>query len=417
MSSSDSPLVDRIVRALRTAASPRSSADLAREFLGTGPLDERQAALILDPVLAQHPGLAKTAHGWTACQKRAAHTEAGPRLGDGFLAVFAPARAEIAAARRGGPPGAAPAYTVCAAGEPAPRRFEALSGETAARPVVDLANVARRLRGYRGPADPVRIAEGLHCPHLESDDPAAMAGVVVSAWERLVDQLALDGVFTEADLSRLLDDRLEAADFEGKEFGPGELAGLPDEPGVYAFLDGRGSVLYVGQSSTLGARVRSYFVGPPRDEKDRAIRRGAVSLLTSVARSAPDALIAEARWIRERRPRLNSKEAVRLDAAADGVVVAPRVPRGRVAFTVSGGALRERVALLPGPRRAPRAADRAIAALNRSGDASASRRLAATLVDRWRRAHPEAPHLRPAIDGPPERLRALLVDLARDETG
>ncbi|MDH3284315.1 MAG: nucleotide excision repair endonuclease, partial [Acidobacteriota bacterium] len=322
--------------ALRKAAAPRSSADLAREFLGTGPLDERQAELVLGPVLAQHPRLVRTAHGWTVREQRSGRAEAGPRLGDGFLAVFAPARTEIAVVQRGGPPGGAPAYTVCAAGESEARRFELLTGECVAAPIVDLTEVARRLHGYRGPPDPVRIAERLACPHVESDDPEAVTGVIASAWERLADQLRLDGVETPTDLFRLLDDRLEAADFQGKEFGPGELRDLPEGPGVYAFVEGRGAQLYVGQSSTLGARVRSYFVGPPRDEKDREIRRGAVTLETRATDSAPDALIDEARWIRERRPRLNTKEAVSLDAVPDGIVIAPRLPRGSIAFTIAG---------------------------------------------------------------------------------
>jgi excinuclease ABC subunit C len=39
-------------------------------------------------------------------------------------------------------------------------------------------------------------------------------------------------------------------------------AGLPDAPGVYLMLDGRGRVLYVGRSVSLRARVRSYWSSP-----------------------------------------------------------------------------------------------------------------------------------------------------------
>src|SRR5205823_8743971 len=35
--------------------------------------------------------------------------------------------------------------------------------------------------------------------------------------------------------------------------------GLPDVPGIYVFRDGRDRALYVGTSSAIATRVRSYF--------------------------------------------------------------------------------------------------------------------------------------------------------------
>ena len=38
--------------------------------------------------------------------------------------------------------------------------------------------------------------------------------------------------------------------------------GLPDQPGVYLFRDGRGRVIYVGKAKSIRKRVASHFSNP-----------------------------------------------------------------------------------------------------------------------------------------------------------
>ena len=39
------------------------------------------------------------------------------------------------------------------------------------------------------------------------------------------------------------------------------ISGLPDNPGIYQFLDEKGTILYVGKARNLKKRVASYFSG------------------------------------------------------------------------------------------------------------------------------------------------------------
>lgn len=85
-----------------------------------------------------------------------------------------------------------------------------------------------------------------------------------------------------------------------------ELAALPAGPGVYCFYERRGELLYIGQSATLRARVRSYFQPSAQHSRRRgrmvrAVRRiGAMPTECDLA-----ARILESRLIRQRRPRYN----------------------------------------------------------------------------------------------------------------
>ncbi|MDQ7006729.1 MAG: excinuclease ABC subunit UvrC [Acidobacteriota bacterium] len=85
-----------------------------------------------------------------------------------------------------------------------------------------------------------------------------------------------------------------------------KLARLPDSPGCYRFLDGKGRVLYVGKAKSLRARVRSYFQPsaqhPPRTLALVAEIRDLDLILTS---SEVEALILENNLIKEHRPRYN----------------------------------------------------------------------------------------------------------------
>lgn len=416
-------LIERIVAGLRRRPGPRSSADIAQEFLGTGLLDEAVADRLLGPALAADLRLCRVANGWAlvdALPERSSAVGATP-LAAPFVAVCSPAGTGVAAAHAvtADRPGEEPQYAVALGGTSEVRRGALLTGRSLPGRAVSLLDVARRRYGYSGPPDPVRVAEALALPHLEEEASAgAFARLVAMLWERWRSELSLEDVDTLETLDAMLEAKLEAADFSDKGFGPGEISVLPEGPGVYAFEDAAGGTLYVGQSSSLRVRVASYFSGPPRDEKDRALRREAVHLRTEWTDTPPDALILESRWIRRLAPRLNRRRQVGSGARAnlpDGVLVVPASERKgapiAVLFALAGGALRARVPLRHGARRAAKAALRAAEAVYfRWPDEDATQGADAALVTTWHRIRPDLPHLAAERFGDAERLARALLD-------
>lgn len=91
MRPSSPALLDQIVKRLQTGQSPRSSADLAKEFLGVGLLDETQADRLLVPILGADPRFVRTDLGWEAADRISSIPETGLALDRPFIAVFAPA--------------------------------------------------------------------------------------------------------------------------------------------------------------------------------------------------------------------------------------------------------------------------------------------------------------------------------------
>lgn len=414
-------LIERIVARLRKHPAPRSSADLAREFLHMGLLDEALADRLLEPALAADPRLRRVATGWTVADGRSGASAAPgtPSLDAPFVAVCSPAGAAVAAVHA--PPGITrgerPRYAVALGGTTEVRRAAAQTGRSLPERAISLLEIARRLHGYRGPADPLRVAEALSLPHIEEEaSAAAHARLVAALWERWRTELMLEEVDTLETLEAMLEAKLEAADFAGKSFAPEDVVALPEGPGVYAFEDGSGRTLYVGQSSSLRARVASYFSGQPRDDKDRAIRRDALHLRTKPVDTPPDALIVESRWIRRLDPLLNLRRQAGISTSGtlpDGVLVVPAWPTERapvaVLFAVAGGALRERVPLRSGAVRSARAARRAADAVYlRWPDAPATQRVEAALLATWHRIRPDLPFLRPEQCGDPAQMARQL---------
>ena len=84
--------------------------------------------------------------------------------------------------------------------------------------------------------------------------------------------------------------------------------GLPDEPGIYFFKEGR-KILYIGKAASLRDRVRSYFSKDLAESRSPAIVE-MVSKANSVAfvqtHSVLEALILEANEIKRNMPPYNS---------------------------------------------------------------------------------------------------------------
>jgi len=87
-----------------------------------------------------------------------------------------------------------------------------------------------------------------------------------------------------------------------------KLKSLPERPGVYLMKDRMGRVLYVGKSSSLRARVRSYFqTGSDLSSKIRWMVSRVEDFETIVVDSELEALILECNLIKRHRPYFNMK--------------------------------------------------------------------------------------------------------------
>lgn len=107
---------------------------------------------------------------------------------------------------------------------------------------------------------------------------------------------------------RLIDQALVIEDRRDvwRRIGERVCSAAPQQPGVYALLDPTGVVLYVGKANNLRRRLRAHFaprrwraIGPELARTADAEWMGVGSEL--------EALVAEARWIRERTPIVNTQ--------------------------------------------------------------------------------------------------------------
>lgn len=79
---------------------------------------------------------------------------------------------------------------------------------------------------------------------------------------------------------------------------------LPDKPGVYQFIDARGTILYVGKARSLRKRVSSYF-SKNQSGKTRVMVSRAEELRHIVVDNESDALLLENSLIKKHQPRYN----------------------------------------------------------------------------------------------------------------
>ena len=83
---------------------------------------------------------------------------------------------------------------------------------------------------------------------------------------------------------------------------------VPDQPGVYRFLDGDGRVIYVGKAKSLRSRLGQYFQDPDGlHPRTRSMVWAASSVSWTVVATEVEALQLEYAWIKEFDPRFNVK--------------------------------------------------------------------------------------------------------------
>jgi len=83
---------------------------------------------------------------------------------------------------------------------------------------------------------------------------------------------------------------------------------IPDQPGVYRFLDADGRVVYVGKAKSLRSRLGQYFQDPEAlHPRTSSMVRSAASVTWTVVATEVEALQLEYAWIKEFDPRFNVK--------------------------------------------------------------------------------------------------------------
>jgi len=84
-----------------------------------------------------------------------------------------------------------------------------------------------------------------------------------------------------------------------------QILRLPEQPGVYLFLNEAAETIYVGKARSLRDRVRSYLGARGSSPKTDRLLDEAASLQTIVTDSVVEALALENNLIKQRRPRYN----------------------------------------------------------------------------------------------------------------
>jgi excinuclease ABC subunit C len=82
------------------------------------------------------------------------------------------------------------------------------------------------------------------------------------------------------------------------------ISGLPDNPGIYQFLDEHGTILYVGKARNLKKRVASYFSGN-QSGKTNVLLKKMRNIRHIVVDNESDALLLENNLIKKHQPRYN----------------------------------------------------------------------------------------------------------------
>jgi excinuclease ABC subunit C len=85
----------------------------------------------------------------------------------------------------------------------------------------------------------------------------------------------------------------------------GQIARLPEQPGVYLYYNGEGDTLYVGKASVLRDRVRSYLGAHGTSPRIDALLHEAQRLEVIVTDSVVEALALENNLIKQRAPKYN----------------------------------------------------------------------------------------------------------------
>jgi excinuclease ABC subunit C len=111
-----------------------------------------------------------------------------------------------------------------------------------------------------------------------------------------------------------------------------KLETLPDQPGVYLWKDGAGTILYVGKAKRLRSRVRSYFSTDHASSlKNQWLMRHIADVETIVTPNEAQSLLLENNLIKEYQPRFNVR--LKDDKSYPSIAVTLEEPFPRVLVT------------------------------------------------------------------------------------
>jgi DNA polymerase III subunit epsilon len=166
--------------------------------------------------------------------------------------------------------------------------------------IVDTAALARKVLAGETPNNKLStLSSFLRCAHRPCHRAYEDVLATIDVLHHLIERVAGYGVTTLEDLLAVSSTRLDGT------FSKIRLAeDLPRSPGVYRFLGTSGNTLYVGKSTDVRARVRSYFYGDPR-RRVRDLLRETQSIVVEPHRSMLEAEVAEARAIARELPPYN----------------------------------------------------------------------------------------------------------------
>ncbi len=80
---------------------------------------------------------------------------------------------------------------------------------------------------------------------------------------------------------------------------------LPDQPGIYQYLDQSGRIIYVGKAKNLKKRVSSYFNKNQQNRKTELLVRSIADIRHMIVETEQDALLLENNLIKKYQPRYN----------------------------------------------------------------------------------------------------------------
>ena len=89
---------------------------------------------------------------------------------------------------------------------------------------------------------------------------------------------------------------------------PTSLNFLPNEPGIYRFLDSEKQVIYIGKAKNLRKRVKSYFSESKiQSRKLKRLKSESLFLEMTITTSELEALLLEQHLIKELKPKYNEQ--------------------------------------------------------------------------------------------------------------